>query len=110
MAAGYLVSSVLLSGTVVWALLRRLGGFRADIRTFAAQWREGLLFAVSISAQNVYNDIDKTMLARLDTLGTRRHLRGGVPHPRLHVRADARRPAAASAVLPGPVRRGSARR
>jgi O-antigen/teichoic acid export membrane protein len=68
-AASYLVSSVLLSGTIVWAILRRFGGFRADLRTFAAQWREGLLFAVSISAQNVYNDIDKTMLARLDTLG-----------------------------------------
>jgi O-antigen/teichoic acid export membrane protein len=68
-AASYLVSSVLLSGPIVWAILRRFGGFRADLRTFAAQWREGLLFAVSISAQNVYNDIDKTMLARLDTLG-----------------------------------------
>jgi len=68
-AASYLVSSVLLSGAVVWTILRRLGGFRADVSTFAAQWREGLLFAVSISAQNVYNDIDKTMLARLDTLG-----------------------------------------
>ena len=34
------------------------------------RWREGLLFAVSQSSQNVYNDIDKTMLARLDSLGS----------------------------------------
>jgi O-antigen/teichoic acid export membrane protein len=67
-AASYALSSVLLAGVVVSVLVHRLGGFRADFRTFGAQWKEGLLFAVSISAQNVYNDIDKTMLARLDTL------------------------------------------
>jgi O-antigen/teichoic acid export membrane protein len=67
-AASYLASSILVSGAVVGTLFHRLGGFRADFATFAAQWKEGLLFAVSISAQNVYNDIDKTMLARLDTL------------------------------------------
>jgi O-antigen/teichoic acid export membrane protein len=68
-AASYAASSVLVSGIVVSTILYRLGGFRPDLRTFASQWREGLLFAVSLSAQNVYNDIDKTMLARLDTLG-----------------------------------------
>jgi O-antigen/teichoic acid export membrane protein len=67
-AASYVVSSILLSGAIVWTIFHRLGGFRADLYTFAAQWREGLLFAVSASSQNVYNDIDKTMLARLDTL------------------------------------------
>ena len=67
-AASYFVSSILLAGVVVGVVLHRLGGFRADFRTFAAQWKEGLLFAVSISSQNVYNDIDKTMLARMDTL------------------------------------------
>jgi O-antigen/teichoic acid export membrane protein len=68
-AASYAISSILMSGAVVWTIFHRLGGFRADFGTFGAQWKEGLLFAVSISAQNVYNDIDKTMLARLDTLG-----------------------------------------
>jgi O-antigen/teichoic acid export membrane protein len=67
-AVSYVVSSVILSAVVVWTILHRLGGFRADVSTFVAQWKEGLLFAVSLSAQNVYNDIDKTMLGRLDTL------------------------------------------
>ena len=31
--------------------------------------REGFYFATSLSAQTIYNDIDKTMLARLSTLG-----------------------------------------
>jgi O-antigen/teichoic acid export membrane protein len=68
-AASYVVSSVFLSSAVVGTIFYRLGGFRGDAATFAAQWKEGLLFAVSMSAQNIYNDIDKTMLARLDTLG-----------------------------------------
>jgi O-antigen/teichoic acid export membrane protein len=67
-ASSYVVSSILVMGAVIGTIFKRLGGFRADFATFAAQWREGLLFAASISAQNVYNDIDKTMLARLDTL------------------------------------------
>ena len=29
---------------------------------------EGLYFSTSLSAQNIYNDIDKTMLARMATL------------------------------------------
>lgn len=33
-----------------------------------AEMREGLYFAASLTAQTVYNDIDKTMLARLSTL------------------------------------------
>jgi O-antigen/teichoic acid export membrane protein len=68
-AASYAISSILFSGALIGTIFHRLGGFHADFPTFAAQWKEGLLFAVSISAQNVYNDIDKTMLGRLDTLG-----------------------------------------
>ncbi|MFZ0739697.1 MAG: oligosaccharide flippase family protein [Candidatus Acidiferrales bacterium] len=33
-----------------------------------AEIREGFYFSVSLSAQTIYNDIDKTMLARLSTL------------------------------------------
>jgi O-antigen/teichoic acid export membrane protein len=32
--------------------------------------REGTYFSISLSAQSVYNDIDKTMLSRLSTLAT----------------------------------------
>jgi O-antigen/teichoic acid export membrane protein len=34
----------------------------------ASELRQGAYFATSLSAQNVYNDIDKSMLARLSTL------------------------------------------
>jgi O-antigen/teichoic acid export membrane protein len=33
-----------------------------------AETREGIYFSISLSAQTIYNDIDKTMLARLSTL------------------------------------------
>ncbi|HMD33108.1 MAG TPA: oligosaccharide flippase family protein [Candidatus Acidoferrales bacterium] len=46
----------------------RLGAPRlARPRTFA-EMREGFYFSASLSAQTVYNDIDKTMLARLSSL------------------------------------------
>jgi O-antigen/teichoic acid export membrane protein len=37
-------------------------------RRFRSEWREGIYFSVSVSAQGVYNDIDKAMLGRLSTL------------------------------------------
>lgn len=37
-------------------------------RRAAAENREGLYFSVGLSAQTIYNDIDKTMLARLGSL------------------------------------------
>jgi O-antigen/teichoic acid export membrane protein len=38
--------------------------------SFLRQWREGLLYSVGLSAQGVYNDIDKVMLAGLSSLGS----------------------------------------
>jgi len=55
----------LTASSLVWAKLGRprLGGPRS-----AAEMREGFYFSTSLSAQTIYNDIDKTMLARLSTL------------------------------------------
>jgi O-antigen/teichoic acid export membrane protein len=39
-----------------------------NLRRSRAEIREGLYFSVGLSAQTIYNDIDKTMLARLSTL------------------------------------------
>lgn len=67
-AIAYLLSSVLSSGIAMACALSVLG------RPHAALWRvrgelwEGFQFSVSLSAQTIYNDIDKTMLARLSTL------------------------------------------
>ncbi|MGA2570311.1 MAG: glycosyltransferase [Terracidiphilus sp.] len=64
----YLVTSIIggafaiQQGSALWGVPRV---------SFAALWRdarEGTFFSISISAQTVYNDIDKTMLARLSTL------------------------------------------
>jgi exopolysaccharide biosynthesis WecB/TagA/CpsF family protein len=45
-------------------------GWPAHARSFGrAELREGLLFSLSGSARSIYDDIDKTMLARFDSLG-----------------------------------------
>jgi O-antigen/teichoic acid export membrane protein len=54
-----------ISLALVW---RKLG--RPEFAHFfqSAETREGAYFSISLSAQTIYNDIDKTMLARLGTL------------------------------------------
>ncbi|MFN2609344.1 MAG: oligosaccharide flippase family protein [Actinomycetota bacterium] len=47
----------------------QLGRGRRDTANMLPELREGALFSVSLSAQSIYNDIDKTMLAKLSTLG-----------------------------------------
>lgn len=39
-----------------------------DLSTVKKELRLGLSFAISVSAQNIYNDLDKSMLAKLSTL------------------------------------------
>jgi O-antigen/teichoic acid export membrane protein len=48
-------------GSVLWGLPR------ISLKAMWEDVREGCFFSVSTSAQTVYNDIDKTMLARLST-------------------------------------------
>jgi O-antigen/teichoic acid export membrane protein len=50
---------------LVWA---KLGPPKFTWPHSAAEMREGFYFSSSLSAQTIYNDIDKTMLARLSTL------------------------------------------
>ena len=45
-----------------------VGSLRFDARRLRAELLEGLYFSGSLSAQTIYNDVDKTMLARLATL------------------------------------------
>ena len=49
-------------------VLIKLDGPRIDRDTFRSEMREGFFFSASQTSQTVYNDIDKTMLARLSTL------------------------------------------
>ena len=43
--------------------------FQFNLHRMKRELLEGLYFSGSISAQTIYNDVDKTMLARLSTLG-----------------------------------------
>jgi O-antigen/teichoic acid export membrane protein len=67
-AWAYLVTAIigglfaLQQGTALW------GRPRFSVRALWEDAREGSFFSISSSAQTVYNDIDKTMLARLSTL------------------------------------------
>jgi O-antigen/teichoic acid export membrane protein len=63
---------LLTTGPVAFVIMafttRSLGSAPARLGDFARAWREGLLYSVSLSSQSIYNDIDKTMLARLSSL------------------------------------------
>jgi O-antigen/teichoic acid export membrane protein len=64
----YLLTSVLSSIVAVGIALWFLGMPRLGLQRIKGQLREGFYFSASMAAQTVYNDIDKTMLARLATL------------------------------------------
>jgi O-antigen/teichoic acid export membrane protein len=64
----YFGSTGILAMAALGMVFSRLGVPVFSISRTAAEFREGFYFSVSQSAQTIYNDIDKTMLARLGTL------------------------------------------
>ena len=64
----YLLTTIL-GATVglVWVQMR-IGRPRLLLAAIREEFVEGFYFSASVSAQNIYNDIDKTMLARMATL------------------------------------------
>jgi O-antigen/teichoic acid export membrane protein len=67
-AAIYLAGSVLAATIgVLWVTLS-LGAPKLALHRLRGEGSEGFYFSFSLSAQTVYNDIDKTMMARLSTL------------------------------------------
>jgi O-antigen/teichoic acid export membrane protein len=67
-AAIYLAGSVLAATIgVLWATLS-LGTPKLALHRLLGEGSEGFYFSFSLSAQTIYNDIDKTMMARLSTL------------------------------------------
>ena len=64
-----------LGGTAVSALIAatlvsyELGSPKLALERIRPEMKEGFYFATGLSAQGIYNDIDKTMLVRLSTLG-----------------------------------------
>jgi O-antigen/teichoic acid export membrane protein len=67
-ACFYLAASFVAVLRALTLVNRRLGRPRLALWRIPAELREGCYFSVSLSAQTINNDIDKTMLARLSTL------------------------------------------
>ena len=63
--AGWIVCGIVATGCVLW----RLGKPRLALYRIPGELREGFYLSSGLGAQTVYNDIDKTMLARLGSLG-----------------------------------------
>lgn len=64
----YLMSSMVAGAAGVALVWRELGPPDLNLRDLGSELREGSLFSVSLSAQSIYNDIDKMMLVRLAAL------------------------------------------
>ena len=67
-SVAYLVASTLSSIVALGCVLWFLGMPKLGLHRIKGELRDGFYFSVSLSAQSIYNDIDKTMLARLGTL------------------------------------------
>jgi O-antigen/teichoic acid export membrane protein len=64
----YLCSTAVVATIAIVLVCSKLGPPKMNWERSAADIREGLYFSTGLSAQTIYNDIDKTMLARLGTL------------------------------------------
>jgi O-antigen/teichoic acid export membrane protein len=67
-SVAYLVTSIICGLVGIGCVLWRLGKPRLALYRIRGELREGFYFSSSLSAQTIYNDIDKTMLARLGSL------------------------------------------
>ena len=64
----YAVSTLIAALIGLIVVMRCCGAPRFQLKLVAPSMREGFHFSTSAASQSVYNDIDKTMLARLSTL------------------------------------------
>ncbi len=64
----YASSTIFVAAMALILVWSKLGAPHFSWRRSIAEIREGCYFSASLSAQTIYNDIDKTMLARLGTL------------------------------------------
>lgn len=65
----YCLSSGVAALYAILVVSSRLGTPSPSLRRLRSDLLEGFYFAVSLSAQSIYNNIDKTMLVRLATFG-----------------------------------------
>lgn len=63
----YLITIVISGSFGIWQVSRNIGRPKFGILRNLSEIKEGLYFAISNMTVNIYNDIDKTMLAKLST-------------------------------------------
>lgn len=63
----YLVCSIATAVLALWLVHREVGRPVFKWRSAFNDAREGIYFSISLSAQSIYNDVDKTMLAGMST-------------------------------------------
>lgn len=64
----YLLTTMFLSALGLGWVQAVIGGPRLALNRWKSEYSEGLFFSLGVSAQSIYDNIDKTMLARLSTL------------------------------------------
>ena len=64
----YAISSIFMSIFAFFAVTAKLGWPSFKFTDIWQDMKDGVFYSMSVSAQTVYNDIDKTMLGRLSTL------------------------------------------
>lgn len=69
-ATVYVMATLPLGMVVAMHTTAKLGYVKRGMRLKGRDVKEGLLYSFALSSQNVYNDIDKTMLARLESVGS----------------------------------------
>jgi O-antigen/teichoic acid export membrane protein len=64
----YLLSTAFSALVALWVVNSKLGTPKIRLAGLTSDLKAGFYFSLSIASQNIQNDIDKTMLARLSTL------------------------------------------
>lgn len=64
----YLLGSLITAILSISFVVKMLGKPIFRLKQIYKELKEGFYFSISLSAQNIYNDIDKTMLTKLSTL------------------------------------------
>jgi len=65
----YCLSSVIAGAHAISLVGTKLGRPKVSLAELRSELRDGLYFAIGLSSQSIYNDIDKTMLVRLGSFG-----------------------------------------
>lgn len=68
-SVAYAAASLVATLTLLAVTARVVGFAKPEPLSYLREWRDGLHFALGLSAQSAYNDIDKVMLAQFGSLG-----------------------------------------